>query len=447
MATDLETPDPQPNGRGSLPVVASATPAANTPTAAETAGSPSLTNTAQGRRLSEKSLIFVVGAVQFANILDFMMVMPLGPDYSRALGIPASQIGLIGAVYTGAAAVAGLAGMWWLERFDRRTALTVSMVGLGVGTLLGAFATGLNSLILARALAGFWGGPATSLSMSIIADVVPAERRGKAMGAVMGAFAAASVLGVPAGLELSRRGGWQMPFQAVAVLVFALAAAAWWALPKLRGHLDQGAVKVDPMSLLRRTKPQMALLATALLMASSFILVPNIAAYVQSNLGFPRDDLGGLYLLGGVISFFATRVAGRLADRFGISLISAIGALMVVAVTAVGFLGEQAYISVPLLFATLFLAMGMRNVPYNTLMTLVPGPQERATFMSLQSAAQHLAAAAGAYSSSRILEELPNHRLLGMNKVAALSIGLTVLALPVLWWLSRNVARRQPAAT
>ncbi len=398
------------------------------------------------RRLSERALVFVVGAVQFANILDFMMVMPLGPDFSKALGIPMSQIGLIGAVYTASAAVAGLAGMWWLERFDRRTALALSMVGLGVGTLLGAFATGLTSLVLARALAGFWGGPATSLSMSIIADVVPVERRGRAMGAVMGAFAAASVLGVPAGLELSRRGGWQLPFQAVAALVFALAAAAWWGLPKLRGHLDHDTAKVDPLSLLRRTKPQMALLATALLMASSFALVPNIASYVQSNLGYPREHLGGLYLLGGVVSFFATRIAGRAADRFGIALVSSVGAILVVAVTAAGFLGDQALISVPLLFATLFLAMGMRNVPYNTLMTLVPGHQERATFMSLQSAMQHLAAAAGAFASSRILVMLPNQRLAGMNKVAALSIGLTALGLPVLWWLSRHVSPRRAAA-
>lgn len=433
MPTD---PAPQPDSR----------PASDGPPVAPPVAAQDRTNPLPERRLSERSLVFVVGAVQFANILDFMMVMPLGPDFSKALGIPMSQIGLIGAVYTGAAALAGLAGMWWLERFDRRTALTLSMIGLGLGTLLGAFATGLTSLVVARALAGFWGGPATSLSMSIIADAVPPERRGRAMGAVMGAFAAASVLGVPAGLELSRRGGWQLPFQAVAALVFALAAAAWWGLPKMRGHLERGKAKVEPTKLLRNLKPQMALLSTGLLMASTFALVPNIASYVQSNLGYPRENLGGLYLLGGIVSFFTTRVAGRAADRFGITLVSGIGAAMVVGVTAAGFLWEEALISVPMLFALLFLAMGLRNVPYNTLMTLVPGPQERATFMSLQSAMQHLAAAAGAFASSRILVVLPNHRLAGMGRVAVLSISLTALGIPVLWWLSRHVGqRRQPA--
>src|SRR5687768_7538784 len=163
------------------------------------------------RQASERRIIFLVGAVQFVNILDFMIVMPLGPDFAVALGISSSQLGLIGGAYTAAAAVAGLLGSFFLDRFDRRSALALSMLGLAAGTFAGAFATGLGSLIAARAIAGAFGGPATSLSLSIVADVVPPERRGKALGAVMGAFAVASVIGVPAGLELARKGGWQLP--------------------------------------------------------------------------------------------------------------------------------------------------------------------------------------------------------------------------------------------
>ena len=58
-------------------------------------------------KVSERAIVFLVGAVQFVNILDFMMVMPLGPDFSRALGIPTSHLGYIGGAYTAAASVAG----------------------------------------------------------------------------------------------------------------------------------------------------------------------------------------------------------------------------------------------------------------------------------------------------------------------------------------------------
>jgi predicted MFS family arabinose efflux permease len=105
-------------------------------------------------RLSERSLLFLVGAVQFVNVLDFMMVMPLGPDFAAALGIPASRLGLVGGAYTAAAALAGVAAATFLDRFDRRKALAVAMLGLVIATAAGGLATGLGTMLAARVLAG-----------------------------------------------------------------------------------------------------------------------------------------------------------------------------------------------------------------------------------------------------------------------------------------------------
>src|SRR5438552_4056436 len=184
---------------------------------------------------SERKIIVLLAAVSFVNILDFMMVMPLGPDFAGALGIPTSRLGVIGGSYTAAAAVAGLLGSLFLDRFDRRKALALAMLGLVTGTAVGGLARGFGTLVAARALAGMFGGPATSVGLSILADVVPPERRGKAMGAVMGAFSAASVLGVPAGLELARHGSWRTPFFAVAGLGLLVVGCAIFFMPRLRG--------------------------------------------------------------------------------------------------------------------------------------------------------------------------------------------------------------------
>ena len=56
---------------------------------------------------SEGLIVLLVGAIQFINILDFVIPMPMGPDLAHGLGIPNSQIGLIGGSYTAAAAVSG----------------------------------------------------------------------------------------------------------------------------------------------------------------------------------------------------------------------------------------------------------------------------------------------------------------------------------------------------
>ncbi|MGZ3438337.1 MAG: MFS transporter, partial [Polyangia bacterium] len=60
--------------------------------------------------VSERRVVFLVGAVQFVNVLDFTMVMPLGPDFARALHIPTSELGKVVAGYGQAAALSGFLG-------------------------------------------------------------------------------------------------------------------------------------------------------------------------------------------------------------------------------------------------------------------------------------------------------------------------------------------------
>jgi predicted MFS family arabinose efflux permease len=316
---------------------------------------------------AERGVIAVVGAVQFVNILDFIMVMPLGPDFARALAIETSHLGFIGGSYTAAGCVAGLAGLLFLDRFSRRNALVVCLAGLVVGTALGAFATDLRSLMLARVIAGLFGGPATSLALAIIADVVPPARRGQAMGAVMGAFSVASVVGVPFGLERAR-GRLARPVlrrRGARRVVATIGARAL--LPPLDDHL-RGArtapVAADTLSALRgllsRAPTQLAFALIARTNLSSFLFVPNIAALVQHNLGDPRERLLVLYLVGGAISFFTMRAAGRLVDRLGALRLIA-GCVVSFSVVLVGVLESRA---VPLvaIFALFMVTQSARNV-------------------------------------------------------------------------------------
>ncbi len=399
------------------------------------------------RTVSERSLVFLVAAVQFVNILDFMMVMPMGPDFARALGISASKLGYIGGAYTAAAALSGLAGSFFLDRFDRRPALGVAIFGLVLGTALGGLATGLPSLLAARVLAGLFGGPATSLAFSIIADKIPPSRRGKAMGIVMGALAFASVLGVPAGLELARLGGWRMPFFAVAGLGLLIALSSVFFLPPLRGHLDdRKAFQEGPAGLAHLATQPGVLLSwtmTALVMMAGFLLVPNISPFVQYNLGYPRARIGLLYLCGGIASFFCTQVGGRLVDRFGSFRVGTFGTLLLIGAVQLGFRQVPPALPVLGIFISFMFAMAFRNVAYNTLTTRVPAQRERARFMSIQSAVQHASSASGAFLSARILTELPDHQLVGMPTLATLSIALTCTLPLLLWRVEGGVKRRE----
>lgn len=394
----------------------------------------------------EKRVVAIAAAVFFFNVVDFLMVAPLGPDFAAGLRFEASNVGLVGGAYTGAAAVSGLAGAFFLDRFDRRKALAVALTGLVVGTLLGGFAVDLHSLVLARVVAGSFGGPASSLVFSMVADVVPAERRGRAMGTVMGSFAVASVVGLPVGLKLAEIGSWKAPFFAVGGLGGVILALALALLPPMRMHLDRrvGATERAPSlaAIVLRPLPLLALAASATIMTGGFLILPNFAAFVQHNLGYPRSRLDLLYLLGGCASYVTMRITGRAVDRFGSPPVAVFGVCVFAVSVGALFLARIPASAVLPVYIMLATSGALRHVPYATLLSKVPSPETRARFASVQSAVEHLASAIAAIGSSRMLSVDRSGALVGMSDVAAVSIAFTFALVPLLWVLETRVKAR-----
>ncbi len=393
----------------------------------------------------ERRIVYLLAAVQFANVLDFMMVNPLGPRLARALHVGAADLPTIMGCYTAAASVSGVLGLFFLDRFDRRKALVVCLFGLAVGTFLGGLATDFATLVATRILAGLFGGPATSLTMAILADTVPVARRGQSMGVVMGGFAVASVLGVPAGLWLANLGSWRIPFFAVSVAILGACIAAMKVLPPLSAHLGRVRPRVVEglVRLVRSPGVLLSMTLTTVTMMSGFILIPNIATYAEFNQHLPPAHLGWMYLLGGVASFVTTRIAGKLTDVSSPAIVSIAATALLGLVTWTWF-GGVVHAPVLLTSTVFFVAMGARGVAFNTTTSKVPRPDERASFQSAQSAVQHAAAALAAFASARLLSELPDGRLAHMDRVAFVSIGLSILV-PIVMLLVERALRRRDA--
>ncbi len=241
---------------------------------------------------------------------------------------------------------------------------------------------------------------------------------------------------------------------------------AWAFVPSLRSHIsassERSSVLADFAALLRRSTTKLALFGTAITSFGIFILVPNIAAFVQGNLHYPRARLGLLYLLGGGASFVTLRPFGRMVDRHGSFKVAAAGALLTVLVVLAGFVFAWPWLPVPLLFLAFMVCNGLRNVALQTLTTKVPTAAERARFMSLGSMTQHMFAALGAVASSQFLGQssgesaVPSRAcaagdrvvpaLVGMERVAWISI-VTMLAMPlIVRVVERDVKAAQPGA-
>ena len=256
----------------------------------------------------ERAVLLTLAAVQFTSIIDFMVIMPLGPQLKRTMGITPAQFGYIVSSYTIAAGIAGFIASSLIDRFSRKVAFLGLFVGFLVGTLLCGLAPTYPLLLVARVVTGTFGGVLGGLAMAIVGDVFPDERRGRATGVLMSAFSLASVFGVPFGLFLGTRYGWHYPFLMLVAVGVPILVMGIVVLPPLRDHLTR--VHADPWERMVETYSHpnhlRAFALVVSVMLGTFMVVPFISPYLVFNSGLTENDLPWIYFGGGVCSSLIT---------------------------------------------------------------------------------------------------------------------------------------------
>jgi predicted MFS family arabinose efflux permease len=339
--------------------------------------------------------MLTIAGIQFTHILDFMIMMPLGPQFTRLFDISDAQFGLLVSAYTLAAGISGLAAATYVDRFDRKRLLLTLYVLFGLATLACGLAPGYGFLMVARVAAGAFGGVLSALSQTIVADVVPFERRGRAMGIVMSSFSVSTVIGVPAGLFLASHLNWQAPFIGIAALSGLLAAAAAFTLPNLRQHLashGRPSVWRGIGQVLSDANHQRAFGFSALMMFTGFTVIPYLTIYMQANVGVTDAQLPYIYLCGGLATLVTARVFGRLSDRLGkVRVFSWLAAAVIVPLLVTTLLPPVPIWLMLVVSTTLFVFMSGRMIPGMALLASAADPALRGTFMALNAAVQSAA--------------------------------------------------------
>ena len=163
----------------------------------------------------EKLLLFILACINFTHIIDFMIMMPLGPQLMKIFDISPRQFGFVVSAYGLSAGISGFLSAFFVDNYDRKKVVLFAYIGFVIGTLACGIAPNYEILILARVIAGVFGGLIGAQVLSIVADTFEYERRATAMGFITTAFSLASVIGIPAGLFLASKFGWHSPFLVV----------------------------------------------------------------------------------------------------------------------------------------------------------------------------------------------------------------------------------------
>ncbi|WP_290691622.1 MFS transporter [Aquabacterium sp.] len=394
----------------------------------------------------ERLLLWSLAAINFTHIVDFMVMMPLGPQLTKLFHVSDAEFGLLVSAYSLAAGLSGLLVSMVIDRFERKRALLLVYAGFAVATLACGLAPSYGALLAARVAAGVFGGVLGALVQTIVGDAVPFERRGQAMGLVMSAFSMSTVAGVPLSLWMASRWGWHMPFFAITAASLVVLVAAWRSVPLLRGHMT-GVSAQPPITQLKRVLAEpnhwRAFALSMLMLSGSFSIIPYITIYTTSNVGLSQEQVPYVYFAGGVATLFTARLWGRLTDRWGkVLMFRVISVLAVLPMLALTHLPVVALPVLLLVTTAFFVFVSGRMVPGMALLTAAPEPSVRGSFMSVNGALQSAAMGVSAWVGGLMISRTPEGLVQGYGRAGWLALVTTLI---MVWWVGRLRLHTQSA--
>lgn len=395
----------------------------------------------------QKAVVAMLAFLQFAVILDFMLMAPMGALIMPALGIEPREFGLVVSAYAFSAAASGLLTAGFADRVDRKRLLLFFYSGFVLGTLWCGLAQSFETLLVARIVTGLFGGVIGSIVIAISTDLFPPQMRGRVMGLIQTAFAASQVLGIPLGLYLSNHWNWHVPFLVLAAIGLIGGLVVSWRMQPVAEHLEVPQEHSPWMHLLHTlTVPRhlLAFATTALLTTGGFMLMPFSSAYTVNNLGISLDDLPTVYVVTGICTVFAGPAIGRAADRFGKFSLFALGtALSIVMVLLYTHLGP---VSLPVLIVVntvLFVGIFSRMIPAQALMSSVPSTVHRGAFSAIGASVQQLSGGLASAISGHVVSLAADGKLQHFDTVGLVVVASSLVSFMLLWQLQRHLGHAE----
>lgn len=381
--------------------------------------------------------LFALAAVQFNHIVDFMLMMPLGPQLMRFLDIDTVQFGYLVSSYTFSAAASGLVCSLFMDRFDRKKLLIALSFGFCIGTGLCGYTESYWSLLLARSIAGAFGGVLGAVVMAIVGDSISYEKRGYAMGIMSTAFSLASIMGVPLSLMVANYFGWNVSFYVLASFAACLIIFLWIKVPSQKHHIKGHLKPMAPiMNIVRNPHLITTLLFSAAVVLGQFVIIPFLSPSLVANHDLLESQLPFVYFFGGMVTLFSGPYVGKLADRFGKHKVFGWGVLAAAIPTLMVTHMIHSPLWWTLIVSTLyFVCTNARWIPAQAMITGSVEPEFRGSFMSYVTVMQHAMAGVGALLAGSIVYQSSSGEIVNYNYVGYFSVIISVAA----YLLSRRV--------
>lgn len=397
-------------------------------------------------------VIVLLALTQFTVVLDFMVMSPLGDMLMKSMSLSTVQFGFAVSGYAFSAGISGLLTAGFADRYDRKKLLLFFYTGFIGGTLLCGLSHTYFMLLAARIVTGLFGGVIGSISMAIVADLFPIERRGRVMGFMQMGFGASQVLGIPISLYLANAWGWEAPFLMIVGLGVIIYATILLKMQPVTQHLAVANNKNAVTHLwhtIRQRNYRIGFLATAMLSLGGFMMMPWGSAFAINNLKVTNEQLPLLFMVAGISSLIVMPLIGRLSDKidkFKIFFIASLW-MMVMVIIYTNLAAVPFWIVIAM---NIFFMAGImsRMVPAMALTSALPQMQDRGAYMSVNASLQQIAGGvAAAVGGLIVVQKTKSSPLEHYNTLGFVIVGLSAISIYMVYRVSKLIKKqRQPKA-
>ncbi|GAA0333031.1 MFS transporter [Morganella psychrotolerans] len=259
--------------------------------------------------LSVIAITLATFAVVTTEMLPVGLLSPIAADFD----VPQAQVSLLLTIPAIVATLCSPLVILFAGQLNRRSLLMLLMALLMLANISAAFAGHFYVLVAARIIVGLSIGGIWAIAGGIAVRLLPARSVAAATSLIFGGVAAASVLGIPAGIMLGELTGWRGVFTIMSAFSLAILLLQMVCLPSLPCTHAPAVSRF--ITQWRRPVIRTGLFITLLLVTGHFMIFTFIRPLLHEDPQLQPQNLSGLLALYGIAGIAGNFLFGLLAGR------------------------------------------------------------------------------------------------------------------------------------
>lgn len=330
----------------------------------------------ENKNINKNSIISLLGLAGFIVMADNWVVSPILPAIAQNLNIDIAKAGLLITAYMIPFGIFQIIFGPIADRYGKKQVITFSIIMFTIATGLCALGSSLTNLAIYRALTGIFAASVMPISLALIGDIFPMEKRQQAIGTFMGISFLGQGLSMAIGGTIAYFLNWRGVFIAYAVLSLIPTILLILNYKKLPSEKNPNSEILKPY--FRLLSNSNSLFTYFIVLLEGIFIVGSFSytgSYIAKVYNFNYFSIGMILTAFGIMSVIGGRLSGKLANKLGQKKVLSLGLISAsIADMIIFFFGSSIYL---LILGVALLGLGF-ILTHSTLLTRATGFAQKA---------------------------------------------------------------------